>query len=232
MAPVDPNTGQPMGLDPAMAAQMQGQPPPDGQQIPPEMMAGEAVAPGAEGQTGDLPPQNGADGAQNEDFSMLVDAVRQVLQEMGITPGQTAQPKQKSKGGGKVDAEDVARLQSAVGYILQEMGLVDQKAILEEAIQPAPPEMEEAPADPAQAQQAAAEGVPEEHAAAGAAGMGAHPGHPADLPAQATSLAGPLDPNAGEAMAAAGQAGRMTTRRSRKMASIIFGRDTQDGQNS
>jgi hypothetical protein len=234
--PVDPNTGQPM--DPAMAQQMGMDPSMQGgQPMDPSMQGGQPMDPAAQGgQPMDssmqgaqpMPPEAGqqaevADPAQadQEGYAMLVDAVRQVLGEMGIDPQQAQpaaeqQPKPKSRGagGGKVDGEDFARLQSAVALILKHLGLVDEQEALMAAIEPIPPEPEEA----AQQQPAAQE---EQVPADAGTGMGAHPGEASDLPAQAQSLAGPLDPNAGEAMAMAGTAGRQSARRASKMAQLI-----------
>jgi hypothetical protein len=152
---------------------------------------------------------------QAEAYDMITQAVRQVMQEMGVggqaasPPAQeqpAAQPAQaKSTGkGGKVDPDDFAKLQAAVAVLLEHVGLADMSSALQEAAGPS--------------QQAAQEEVPAEAQTA----MGAHPGQAADLPEDAVPI-GPLDPAAAEAMAAAGASGRALAGRVGKLAALLRG---------
>ena len=202
--PMDPAMaaqGQPMPQDPAAAAQ--------GQPMPAEPM--QAAQGGAQ------PPAAG--GVPPEVRDVVIDAVRQVLQEMGV-PGQPAQteaqpapevaPAQaKGKGkGGKIDPEDFAKLQAVVAMLLEHLGLADMSGALQEAATPS--------------EQPAAQGVQEEKGAQDTQGMGAHPGTAAELPVDAQPL-GPLDPNAGQHMADAGANGRRLAGRVGKRAARIRG---------
>ena len=204
--------GQPP-MDPAMAAQ--GQPMPQdpaaaqGQPMPAEPMQ----AP----QEGAQPPAAG--GVPPEVRDVVIDAVRQVLQEMGV-PGQPAQAEaqpapeaapapSKGKGnGGKIDPEDFAKLQAVVAMMLEHLGLADMSGALQEAATPS--------------EQTAAQGVQEGQADQDTQALGAHPGKAAELPADAQPL-GPLDPNAGQHMANAGANGRRLAGRVGKLAALIRG---------
>jgi len=192
---MDPEQAQAMaeqGMDPAQAQAMMAQ---QGQEQPVDPSQDPNAQPQQPGQA----PEEAMAGAGEEqaaqEYDMLVSAVRQVMQEMGVQPGapqeQAAQPAQKrpkSGGGGKVDAEQFAQLQAAVATLLEHLGLVDQAEVLSE-VATAQPVEEEVPA--------------EEPAADASNTMGANPGSGAELPPDAEEVGamGPLDPAAAQAMA-------------------------------
>ena len=218
---VDPATGQP--VDPATAAQMQGQPPMD-----PAMAGGQPPADPAMAQGGQPMPQAAPDPAsttQSEapspvqqagaaptiDHDMVVNAVRQVMQEMGTQGQSGAQapqagqaqaggeaPKKKGTKGG-VDPDDFAKLQAAVYAMMEQMGMVNPQDTVAGLVPPP--------------QDAGAEGAQKGN------GMGADPGQAAGLPEDAVPI-GPMDPNAAAAMANAGAQGRRMSRGVGKVAAL------------
>ena len=176
----------------------------DPSQMPPEMAG--AVPQNGGAQVSDLAPPSPENDPNAQ--SKIVDAVRQVMAEMGIGNTETPPPAPKQttgkSRGGKVDAEDFERLQSAVAFILQQLGLVDEQAALEEAIKPIPQHEQ-----------------PENDTATSTASvMGATPGKAADPGTRAQPI-GPLAPGSEGAMADAGKAGRAAASRVGKLASML-----------
>jgi hypothetical protein len=221
--PADPaQAGMPQEMVVAPPAEMpQGVPPEAAQmpQDPSQMPQGQEYA----GQ-----PQSDPAAEEAAFRDMIVQAVRQVMQEMGVQSGapsaspQPAQaqppeqaaaqpapaPQTPSKGrGGKVEREEFEQLQAAVATMLEHLGLVDQATVLQQA------------AGAGQAQEQAAQ-----PAQPGPAVMAESPGKAAKLPDAAAAVLGPFSPGAAEAMAGAGARGRMLASRVGKLASLLRGR--------
>jgi len=115
------------------------------------------------------PPGGGGDPA----YDMIVQAVRQVVQEMGVAPG--AAPGGESKPAKDMEAR-LGAVEGALAQVLEMMGLANPEQAMSQAVEEAAP------------------------APGAAAGMGAGAGQPAEGAGAVPLGAGPMDPGSAQAM--------------------------------
>jgi len=174
-------------MDPAMMAAGGG-----GMPMDPSMMGGMPMDPSAvgAGPAVGLPPPAAAPvppaavpsgGAGDPAYDMIVNAVRQVVQEMGIGGGGGGDDKGGSKGGKDMEGR-VAAIEGALAQVLEQLGLANPE-------------------------QALAQSVEEAAGPGAAAGMGPGAGVPADGADAIPMPAGPMDPGAAAAMGEIGAPG-------------------------